>query len=328
MKKLITTTAMVLALGLPVTLFAPTVASADTAVTATTATTGFLATRGMNQMLATNLIGHDVYARRTPMEMPAADAKPMTGAAMATLTAADVEGMDKVGQINDLVLSNDGTVAAVVVGVGGFLGVGERDVAVTMNEVSFAANADKPTEMYIVVNTSGDMLKTSPAFDRSAMVNGDAAAMPPAATDQTAATTPPAATDQTAAVTPPAATDQTAATGNLSDRAMLKAPAMERDGYNIVKVSDVSVDTLIGKTVYGTDDKSVGEVDDVTVDGSGAVQNVIIDFGGFLGMGTTKVALKFDELTILTNADNVDIRVYVAATKDQIKAMPVYVPAN
>lgn len=309
MKTLLTTTALVLALGLPAASFSQTAVPADTAATATAGTTtpatnGFLAMRAMNQMLATDLIGHDVYARRTPMEMSAAGAKPMTGTAMATMTSADLDGMDNVGQINDLVLSNDGAVIAVVIGVGGFLGVGERDVAVTMNEVSFAANADKPKDIYIVVNTSGDMLKTSPAFDRVGLANGDAAAMPPVATDQTAEA------------------------GGVSDRAMLTAPSMKRDGYNLVKVSDVSIDMLIGKNVYGTDDKSVGTVDDVTVDTAGAVQKVIIDFGGFLGMGTTKVALNFDELTILTNAGNADIRVYVDATKDQIKAMPVYTPSK
>ena len=284
MKTLFTTTAMVLVLGLSAPLLA------QNADTTTGATTGFLSARSMNQMLASDLMGHDVYARRTAVDMSATTSD--TGAAMATMTATDLDGMDNVGQINDLVLSSDGTVVAIIIGVGGFLGVGEQDVAVTMNEVSFAADADKPKDMYIMVNTTGEMLKTSPQFDRVGMAN----------------------TDVTAAV--------------ASDRAMLVAPMMNRDGYNIVKVSDVSIDMLIGKTVYGLDDSNVGEVDDVTVDADGAVQKVIIDFGGFIGMGTTQVALGFDELTILTNADNTDIRVYVDATTDQIKAMPVYTAPN
>lgn len=284
-KSIFTTTAIVLAMGLPVSGFAQT--AATTTAADASATTGFLANRSMHQMLATDLIGHDVYARRTPMDMTA-------GGAMVSMNAAELDKMDNVGQINDLVLSDDGSVAAVVIGVGGFLGVGEQDVAVTMNEVSFAANADKPEDMYIIVNTSGDMLKTSPHFDRKGMAT--------------------------------AATDAKA--GTATDRTVLTAPAMKRDGYNIVKVTDLSIDMLIGKTVYGTDDKSVGTVSDVTVDTAGAVQKVVIDFGGFLGMGTSKVALTFDELTILTNANNADIRVYVDATKDQIKAMPVYTASN
>ncbi|MEO8242932.1 MAG: PRC-barrel domain-containing protein [bacterium] len=335
MKTLITTTAMVLALGFPAALMADTAAPAAATTSTDTATSGFLASRAMNEVLATDLIGHDVYARRTPTDMTEA---PMAGAPMATMSAAELDAMDDIGQINDLVLSSDGKVDAVVIGVGGFLGVGEQDVAVTMNEVSFAASADNPKDMYVIVNTSGDMLKTSPAFDRTTMMNSDAAATAPAATDPTVAATDPAVTDQNtaatdpaaadqnmAAATDPAATDQMATTGTTSNRPMLTAPSMTRDGYTPVTAADVSIDTLIGKKVYGPDDTSVAAVDDVTVDASGAVQKVIIDFGGFLGIGKTKVALDFNELTILTNADNSDIRVYVDATKDQIKAMPVYV---
>lgn len=219
---------------------------------------------------------------------------------------------NNVGQINDLVLSNDGSVAAVVIGAGGFLGVGEQDVAVTMNEVSFAASPDNPQEMYVIVNTSGDMLKTSPHFDRKGMNETTAAA------DNATR----------AAMTAKDTTAYGATAGTATDRAMLTAPAMTRDGYNTAKVTDLSIDMLIGKTVYGTDDTSVGKFSDVTVDTAGAVQKVVIDFGGFLGMGTSKVALTFDELTILTDANNTDIRVYVDATKDQIKAMPVYVASN
>lgn len=283
MKKFLTSTAIVLAMGLPATLWAQ---NADTA------STSFLAARSAGQLLATDLIGHEVYARRTPMDMSATGDTSATGTAMTNMTTADLDGMDNVGEINDLVLANDGTVVAVIIGVGGFLGVGERDVAVTMNEVSFAADADRPENMYIMVNTSGDMLKTSPQFDRVGMANTDLAA------------------------------------GGVADREFLMAPAMEREGYNIVKSSDVSIDLLIGKAVYGTDDTNVGTVEDVTMDANGAVQEVIIDFGGFIGMGTSQVALGFDEMTILTNADNTDIRVYVDASKDQIKAMPAYVASN
>lgn len=302
MKSLFTTTAMVLALGFPATGFAQTATTNDTAATTqTTDMNGFLAARAMNQMLATTLIGHDVYARRTPMDMTTAAPAPTDGT-MTAMTTAELDGMDNVGQINDLLLSGDGTVAALIIGVGGFLGVGEQDVAVTMDQVSFAANPEQPQDMYIIVNTSGDMLKTSPKFDR--MGNATAAAA-------TNADTTTAATADTTAATP-------------AERAMLSAPSVKRDGYNTAKVTDLSIDQLIGKSVYGVDDASVGTVSDVTVDQGGAVQNVVIDFGGFLGMGKTQVALGFDELTILTTADNADIRVYVDATKDQIKAMPVY----
>lgn len=300
MKNLLATTALVLALGIPAAGFAQTATPVETApavepVAGVVATTGFLEMRGVSDLLASDLMGQDVYARRTTADMP------MEGAETTTMTAADLETMDNVGQVNDLVLSPDGSVLALVIGVGGFIGVGEQDVAVTMDQVSFAANADSAGDMYIVVNTTGDLLKSSPAFNRAR------------ASDASMTT---------------GATTDTATTAGTTNRQMLTAPAMQREGYAQVAAADISIETLIGKSVYGADDSDVGTVDDVIVDDSGAIREVIIDFGGFLGMGATQVALTFEELSILTNVENTDIRVYVDATKEQVEAMPVYTPAN
>jgi len=297
MKNLMTTSAIVVALGLPAVAFAQTSAPAVTAPTSDMATVaepvdGFLASRGLTDMLATDLIGADVYAWRSAAEVPAA------GTAVIDVTATELESMDNVGQINDIVLSADGRVQAIVIGVGGFIGVGEQDVAVALHEVSFASDATNPDDKVIVMNTTSDALKSSPPFDRETVDT---------------------ATDPVATPT---------ASEPMADREMLTAPELDRDGYTRVAAGDISVDMLLGKTVYGADDARLGTVDDVIVDDAGAAKNVIIDFGGFLGMGTTQVALSFDEMTILTNEGNEDVRIYVEATKEQVQAMPTYTPVN
>ncbi len=48
---------------------------------------------------------------------------------------------DKLGDINELILDKDGKVAAVIIGVGGFLGVGERDVAFSLSDIRFVEEA-------------------------------------------------------------------------------------------------------------------------------------------------------------------------------------------
>lgn len=64
---------------------------------------------------------------------------------------------DKIGDINELLVDSSGKVEAVVVGVGGFLGVGEHDVAVPFNQIKFTAEkAGKKTD------TSSDKTKTTP----------------------------------------------------------------------------------------------------------------------------------------------------------------------
>lgn len=44
---------------------------------------------------------------------------------------------EKLGDINELILDKNGKVAAVVVGVGGFLGMGEHDIAVSIDKLKF-----------------------------------------------------------------------------------------------------------------------------------------------------------------------------------------------
>lgn len=326
MKTLFATTAMVLALGLPATTYAESVTSKNAPTTATTVTStsnitnasttsGMLATRGQNSLLASDLMGHDVHARRLS---DATGSNANSGARNAdgtpgldTMRSADLDGMDNVGEITDLILSRDGTVTAIVVSVGGFLGMGEHDVALSMDTVSFARNADDPDDMYIVVNTPAESFRDAPKFDRSSSMDN---ARRMAASDGTNGNTN--------------MTTGTLAPGGQHNRAMLTAPSMTRDGYRRVQVSDISIDMLMDETVYGVNDQDVGTIDDVLVDGSGAVQGVVIDFGGFLGMGTSQVSLAFDELTILSNADNDDLRVYVDATKEQIQGMPAYVASN
>jgi uncharacterized protein YrrD len=302
MKNLMTTTAMVIALGLPVAGFAQTAASTSETSASAGPESGFLAERGMNEMLATDLMGMDVYVRQGATE---------TNGDAATMTAADLENMDNIGQINDLVLSNDGSVLAVVIGIGGFLGIAEQDVAVTMDQVSFATDADDMEETYVIVNTSAELLQSSPAFDRTAVMNG--------ATGTQTADTAETGTDSNA--------ETEVAADVATERERLAAPATEREGYMAATAADVSVDELIGQTVYDAEDTNIGSVDDVILGDNGSVQDVIIDFGGFLGLGATQVALNFEEMTILTNEDD-DLRVYVSVTEEQLEAMPTYSANN
>jgi sporulation protein YlmC with PRC-barrel domain len=46
---------------------------------------------------------------------------------------------EEIGEVNEIVISRDGQVVALVVGVGGFLGIGEKDVAIPFKAVEIAA---------------------------------------------------------------------------------------------------------------------------------------------------------------------------------------------
>ena len=82
------------------------------------------------------------------------------------LVGATVYGADntKIGDVNDVLIGSDGNVRAVVVGVGGFLGVGEKDVAIPFNALSVQRKAGSASIDKITVGYSKDQLKNAPKF--------------------------------------------------------------------------------------------------------------------------------------------------------------------
>jgi sporulation protein YlmC with PRC-barrel domain len=67
----------------------------------------------------------------------------------------------KIGEIEDLLVDQSGQVEAAMVGVGGFLGAGEKDVAVSFNAIKPTKKNDKA---YLTLNTTKDALKNAPGF--------------------------------------------------------------------------------------------------------------------------------------------------------------------
>src|SRR6266545_4560242 len=53
---------------------------------------------------------------------------------------------------------------------------------------------------------------------------------------------------------------------------------------------------LIGMNVYNNSDEKIGDIKELMLDKSGKVDMAVIGVGGFLGMGTHDVAVKFSEL--------------------------------
>jgi PRC-barrel domain len=79
---------------------------------------------------------------------------------------------NKIGEIMDVLVDREGKVTALIVGVGGFLGAGEKDVAVPFNAVRVTnKNSNNSNKWYLVMNSSKDALKNAKGFkyDRNAM---------------------------------------------------------------------------------------------------------------------------------------------------------------
>jgi sporulation protein YlmC with PRC-barrel domain len=67
----------------------------------------------------------------------------------------------KIGEIMDVLVAPDGKIDTLIVGVGGFLGAGEKDVAVNFEAVK---KTTKDNSTYLTMNMTKDALKSAPGF--------------------------------------------------------------------------------------------------------------------------------------------------------------------
>jgi sporulation protein YlmC with PRC-barrel domain len=90
-----------------------------------------------------------------------------------------------------------------------------------------------------------------------------------------------------------------------------------------VGVQDLAASDLMGATVHGTNDETIGDVGDIVFNKDGTIDAVVVDVGGFLGMGEKPVALSFDSLQTRLD-DSGNLIVAVAASKDELQNAPTY----
>lgn len=267
MKALLATTALVLATSVPV--FAQ-----------STAPSIYL--EGVeNGIRASDFIGKRVY-------LTEADTSGMSKTAMAE---ADTNWQDA-GEISDLIISLSGDTEAVLVDFGGFLGMGEKTVALDVSQLALVPDSDSPDDYFIV-------FKGTPAD-----LEGAAAFNPDMVFDAT----------MTDTANPAAAADTTVAPADST------MAASEMGG--MVDLSTYAEADLVGKRVYGVNNEDVGEISAVSLTADGKVAGAVVDVGGFLGIGEKPVLLTSDSLTLVQDADGP--KFVVNATQDQLEAMDTF----
>lgn len=119
---------------------------------------------------AANAATHRPSAASTPPGAPAAPGTPARNVVILTLSEADWsalrENHDHIGEVNNIVVTNDGQAHQIVLGVGGFLGIGEKAVAVDWTEVNWMR--DPSGKMVGIVYRTKLQLEAAPRFvDRS-----------------------------------------------------------------------------------------------------------------------------------------------------------------
>lgn len=90
-------------------------------------------------------------------------AAPANGLHASKLIGADIKttGDEEVGSVSELIIDQNGQVVAVIVGVGGFLGMGEKDVAIGWDDVTMSATPDKQD---LRIDATREELQSAPEF--------------------------------------------------------------------------------------------------------------------------------------------------------------------
>jgi len=83
------------------------------------------------------------------------------------------------------------------------------------------------------------------------------------------------------------------------------------------------VEGILGREVRSSTDENMGRIVDVLVDRSGQARAAIIDFGGFLGLGSRKIAVDWNALRF-PPPGKPGARIALELTRDQVKAAPEY----
>ena len=267
MKKLLISTSLIIAMGLP-------------AVAAETRDM-FRSEAGPAEFHASSFVGKRIY--QTENE------------ALKDVMDGVQDGWADIGEVNDVILSRDGTAEAVLVDIGGFLGIGENQIAVDMDALKFVrnGNSDGGADGYfLVLNAPADTLEAAPRYET---------AKQPAIAEPT-----------------------------LKERERSDAPADRVEsafGINetteaSVHMAELTAEELLSATAFDANDEMIGQVADIVMDGEGDVNAVVVDVGGFLGLGAKPVELELADLSIEDESGT--IRIYTMLTKSQMEELPEY----
>ncbi|MER8591054.1 PRC-barrel domain-containing protein [Mesorhizobium sp. M1182] len=260
--------------------------------------------------LATNIIGETVYNG--------------TG-----------DDAQNIGDVNDIVINKEAKAQSLIIGVGGFLGIGEKNVAYDFDKAQWA---ERNGDRWLVAQTTKEELQAQPDFNRKAY---DPAPATTASNDANA----PATVTPTVMASNTAPNDNTATTNNADQagKTAQNAPAaappanstadqtktgsIDKSTLTEMPMGEIRAEDLVGTTVYGANDVNVGEIGDIVLGSDKKVDAVIIDVGGFLGVGEKEVAVGMDNLKFMTDK-NGKRYLYTNFTKEQLEAQAPYDKAS
>ncbi|MCC5855265.1 MAG: PRC-barrel domain-containing protein [Idiomarina sp.] len=119
----------------------------------------------LGQAATKNAATRDQRAQSREQHRGYVDAVPLNGTHASKLIGTKVRtrSNEDIGSVDDLILDEHGKVVAIIVSVGGFLGVGQKDVAIGWGNLTRSGTADKPE---LRVDVSRADLNSAPEFSK------------------------------------------------------------------------------------------------------------------------------------------------------------------
>lgn len=188
------------------------------------------------------------------------------------------------GEIDDVLLTAEGQVQALVVDAGGFLGMSDSTRRIDIQQVTFVPDLDNEGEFYAVYTGDRATFEQSESFNPDEIAEGTMRGTE---------------------------TWGDEIRGNQSD----------------VAFTSLTSEDLVGTAVYGADDNWVGEISELALTEDGQVEAVVVDVGGFLGIGQKPVALSMEQIQIRRGEGGLfrdDLRAYVNATEEELESLPAW----
>lgn len=96
------------------------------------------------------------------------------------------------------------------------------------------------------------------------------------------------------------------------------------EGFVVADETVRTAENLTGARVYDPEESRVGRVSDLVLGDNDQVTHLVLDIGGFLGIGSHTVALPMEDVNVFWNPDDRNAMVRVDMTRDQLRELPEF----
>lgn len=95
--------------------------------------------------------------------------------------------------------------------------------------------------------------------------------------------------------------------------------------FQTIAPGEIKTSEFVGQRVYTMNDEWIGEVGDVVMSADGSLETIVVDYGGWVGIGEKQVAVGLDKIEFRTDGDtDGDYYVYVDMSKEEFETAAEY----